>query len=114
MADGTQDAWENLLKDLLELDKEALKPKKKAKAPNPNKQLYASAMRVTVECAYDGTETVINLVTEDGAIFASGRAKRRKGDKADRSLGMSLATKRAFQAAVDREGAFLKTIGYEE
>jgi hypothetical protein len=104
------DAWENLLKDLLELDKQQ-EPKK---APNPNKAIYASAMRVTVECAYDGTETLINLVTEGGAVFASGRAKRRKGDKADRSLGMSLATKRAFQAAADREGAFLKTIGYEE
>lgn len=68
----------------------------------------------------DGTRTTAELVYRepgyraDSRLIGRGEARRRPGDRRDRSLGETMAMQRAFQDAASRLGRVLTDMGYED
>lgn len=64
----------------------------------------------TWEAWTDGTITQVHVIDPDGEVVGEGIARRLKGDKRNKELGLLLASARAFRAAA----RFYEEIAAEE
>lgn len=84
-------------------------PLRKPKRPEG---LQTSAKPLTLQVAWDGTNTVVEAVSIDEyggpVIVARGTARRRKGDTRDDQVGFALATARVFRTLAEREEAYVR------
>lgn len=68
-------------------------------APTGTDDLYSGQHEFQVNAIADGTNTYVEVIDNHGRVAGQGYARRRKGDRRSKDIGMALASARAFQDA---------------
>lgn len=109
--------FDKMMKELFGSDEIPVGPTPKRKPKEPT-GLQTSSKPMTLQVAWDGTNTTVEAMSIDEyggpVIIARGTARRRKGDPRNEQVGFALATARVFRALAEREESFVRRIQGDE